>query len=362
MGSYSILPAISSKGGPSGPGGNQFFPFLPSLPNQSPTTSNTPGIVPPQGGGSFSAPGGWKGAGGGPILGGGDFSVQQPIDPNLTGNLFGYLNSQIGKGVTPFDLSAILPSSGDTTQAGTLTAPNNALIQMLQQFFQTGKGGGPGGDFLSQLAQGGAPGAGNQTLQNIAQNGINAVPTWQTMVDAMQRQIQEGSTNLKEAFNVGGGLVGSPYGTALTDYTTQSNKDLNSILAQLEFQGINTQVGAAQTLGGEQQGAAQFLQGQNQDFAKYLQGLDQSSIDRLLNEFIRTSPQYNPLLGYEFGAATTFNPVLNKSGQTGGGFLGGLSGAIGPLLAALGPALAGGGAAGAGGAAGSDAALALLAA
>lgn len=297
-------------------GSNQFFPVMPSIPtpfnaNPGMATMNTPGVVPPSsGGGSGTFPGGTQplqftgppGASGQTGIGKGLFA-QNPLDPALTSQFFQFLQSQIGKGVDPFNLSTLLPSSGQATTPGQLNAPLTDLLKEIQGAF------GPGGQ-----------------IGDIATKGVSAVPQWQTMVDAMQRQIGQGAANLKEQFNFAGDLASSPFGTAAADYQLQSNKDLNSLLAQLQQQNFGLQLQAGQ----EVEGAGQFMQ-----------GLDQQAIQNLLQEFIRTSPQYNPTLGMEFGASTTFPPVLNP--KTGAGGLGALLGGSGQLaggIAALIPAIA----------------------
>lgn len=314
-----------------GSGSNQFFPMMPSMPMpgntpgggsggmQTPTFQNfmptsfstatpppfstatafstgapgtAPNQTPPGTSGQplqFTGPPGASGMTG---IGKGMFA-QNPLDPALTSQLFQWLQSQIGKGVPGFDLSTILPSSGQATAPGQLNAPLNSVMQNIMALFDPSSG----------------------SLGKLASGGIDATPIWQKTVDAMQRQIAQGGANLKEQFNVEGGLASSPFGQAAVDYQTQSNKDLDSLLANMQFQGIQDQLQAA----GMQTGVGQFLQ-----------GLDQQSIQNMLQEFIRTSPQYNPLLGMEFGAATTFPPVLQP--QKGGGALGGLLSSLGPLL------------------------------
>jgi hypothetical protein len=65
------------------------------------------------------------------------------------------------------------------------------------------------------------------------------------------------------------------------------------------------------------------------NLSEILQGYDQASIDRLLAEFIRTRPEYGPLLNAIFGMATTFPPYLGGSyGLGAGGALLGSAGSI----------------------------------
>lgn len=297
-------PDIGNFGG--GSGGFDLSAFGTS--SSVPTSGTTPGTAPNQNPSmaastqplQFTGPNGASGMTG---IGKGLFA-QNPLDPALTSQFFQWLQSQIGQGVPGFNLSTILPSTGEATAPGQLNAPLNPVMQSLMKLFQ------PGG-----------------AIGDIASKGISAVGPWQGMVDAMQRNIDEGRTNLREQFGFAGNLDSSPFGTAMVDYQTQSNKDLNSLLGQMQFQGIQDQLAA----GGMQEGFGQFMQ-----------GLDQQSIQNMLQEFIRTSPEYNPLLGMMFGASTTFPPVLNpKTGAGGlGGLLGGLGGAFGGIADLI-PAIAG---------------------
>lgn len=274
---------------PQNAGSNQFTPSMPSIP-----AGNAPGTVPQSG---STMPSSTPATYGLNYLGHGFFN-EQPISPQLQNNFGNYLMQNLGKGATPFDLSALFPSSGQAGSQGQLSAPLTQLLTQLQ------------GLFSGQISpsQGGPMGGAFGTLSNVAQNGISAVPTWQSMVDAMQRQIGQGANNLREQFASMGALAGSPFGQAMTDYQTQSNKDLNSQLAQLQYQGIQDQLAAASGLMSSSDSLGQFIQ-----------GLDQGSIDRLYNEFLRTQPEYNPLLGMTAGLATTFQPILTKNYGVGAG-------------------------------------------
>jgi hypothetical protein len=233
----------------------------------------------------------------------GHVRTEKPIDPGLTSEFFNYLQSQIGQGVSPFNLSTMLPD-GTQTQKGQLTAGANPILQQLMQLFS---GGGPSG-------------AGLQQLQNIATNGIDATPEWQKMIRAQQQNIQQNEANLKEQFAGMGNLAGSPFGTAMSNYAQQTTLDENSLLGQLQQQNIlQGQIPAGEFL---QNLSLQQTQMKDQ-FGQYMQGLDQSAITNQLNEFIRTSPQYNPLLSMMFGGSTTFAPLV-PSQSSGGGILGGL--------------------------------------
>lgn len=314
---------------------NQYMPLMPSIPQSAPGMTVPPGVVPQQ-----SAPFALQ-----PTFSGqhdpnrlsGPFTTSighginaiSPIDPNFTAALTSFLQSQIGQGVTPFDLSAVLPSSGATTTPGSLSAPLTNLLSMLQQFYQTGQGGPTGTQTMAEMAKTGMP--------------TDVGPAWQAMVDSMQRQIGQGQANLREQFSFGGNLAGSPFGAATTDYQAQTTKDLNSILAQM-------QANASEAAAGRQLSAGSTLMQGGYGLGTQLQQLDQQSIQALLNEFIRTSPQSNPLLNMEYGLATTFPPtnvqpagisplgslLMGLPGAAGAGITAGTSsGALAGLAAAL---------------------------
>jgi len=65
------------------------------------------------------------------------------------------------------------------------------------------------------------------------------------------------------------------------------------------------------------------------------QSLDQGSIDRLVQEFIRTRPEYSPLLSGMEQMGTTFSPLYGHTGfgaAFGQSFGGGLGSGLATLL------------------------------
>src|SRR5258705_169685 len=84
-------------------------------------------------------PAGMGAIGGKHDLGGGA-RTEPTLDPAFTTQLYQWLQSMMGKGASPFDLSASLPSGG-TTAPGTLSAPENPILQALQEFYTKGTGG-----------------------------------------------------------------------------------------------------------------------------------------------------------------------------------------------------------------------------
>lgn len=283
---------------------NQYFPMLPSFPSMAP---------------GYTASGG--GGGGNPYQvpsygGTMPSSTNQRWDPNQfgasmqssSGNLghgiiatglqypglsqdfANYLFSQVGQGMTPFNLGTPLPTGG-TTQPGQLTAGLNPLLQQLMSFF-TGKGGGS------------MPGA--NALSTIANQGISALPEWQAMVAAMQPNIEQNQAMMREQFAGMGGLAGTPFGTAESNFASQTALGQNALLAQLQQQNI---------LQG-QMPAAQYLQSQGQNLAGGLQALDQQAIQNMLQEFIRVAPQNNPMMPYLMGMSSMYPPT-NQTKTTG---------------------------------------------
>jgi hypothetical protein len=275
-GSYPALPGMTSyTGGYSG------------APGMTTSSAPPPGVVPPSGGLSSSYPGSplmpggpWPTAPGksaGTGLQGGAATVPS-TDPYFTQLWQSILTGQAGQGVSPFDLSAILPSTGQTTAPGTLTAPENPILQALRQFYQTGQGG---------------------PLPGV-------LPMWQSAMKAMQQPIQENLANLKEQFGSQGALGSSEMAQAMQNYLQGTTATEQSLLGQMSLQALP---------GMEQFGGA-------------LQNLDQQAIQNMYQEFIRTQPQYNPLLSMENQLALSYPPIYGKQGF-GASFAGGLGSALG---------------------------------
>lgn len=259
-------------------GGNQYGSY-PGMPNYN--SSNMPGIAPvaPSYSGNsglgYTAPG--KGARqnspSAPNINSQYYTVS-PLDPKFTAAFTNYLGSEVGKGASPYP--------------GVLSASYNPLLMQGAQSFA------PGGT-MSDLLTTGSP--------------VTQLPAWQAAVDASQSNIQRNLAQLKEQFSVGGGLVGSPYGDAVQNYLAQTGKDQNAMLLQ-------SQAAALESAMGRKLNANEF----QAQFGQYLQGLDQATIDRMYQEYIRTSPEYNPLMNAMYGLATTFPPTMKK--ESGQGILG----------------------------------------
>lgn len=304
----------------SSPSSNQYFSSMPSLPNSGSSGQTTPGIVPQQG----SSSGDYNylsGTGADPNLSSGNTpitynrgntSITSTQDPALTNALGDYLQSQVGQGLTPFDLSALLPSSGQATTPGTLTAPEDQMLSQLQQAYQTGNFSSiPGMNTLAQISATGDP--------------IDQTPAWQAMVQSMGTNIAQNQANLKEQMNVGGNLVGSPNAVAQSNYLAQTTTSEN---AQL----VSAQTAALQQAVQNQLTAGTSMEQIGNQLSTYLQSLDQTSVTNLYNEFLRTQSQANPLLSAETAVATTYPPTGGKVPSTVGAILGGF--ASGGLLGA----------------------------
>jgi hypothetical protein len=279
---------VSSLGGMSSTE-NQWmnFPSMTMPSTGGPLDMTQPGIVPPAGGpsgfpGANANPGDLHAAGIGARLPGQQYQART-IDPSFTSQLDAWLRGQMGQGATPFNLSAILPSTGEATAPGTLTAPDNPILKSLLEFYTKGTGG---------------------PLPGV-------LPMWQSEMKSMEIPIEKQLANIKEQFGARGALGSSEMGMAMEAFGAQTAADQEALLGQLTLQALP---------GMEQAGMNQ-------------QSLDQKSIDNLVQEFIRTRPEYSPLLGEEFGFGTTFPPTYsNQKGVFGTSFLSGLGSGAASLI------------------------------
>lgn len=280
-----------------------------SFPNMNP--GQTPGVVPQQMNFSstpFRATDPWGyGTGGANALSGG-METQPTMSPQFTQQWYQYLTSQLGQGVSPFNLSAIMPSSGAATVPGTLTAPMTGTLADLQQFLAGGPSSIPGLNQLGEMAQTGDP--------------INATPAWQAMVEAMQRQTDEGAANLREQFSFAGNLDSSPFGSAIGDYFNQDTLNKNALLGQMTQQSLESAMGRKLTAG-------QDMSQMGMQLGDLFQNLDQNSITALYNEFMRTSPQNNPLLSF-MGQGALSSPSMYQPAQS--SIMGDIGSLLGPML------------------------------
>jgi hypothetical protein len=280
-----------------------------------------PGVVPPSGS-PYPSPGqlpynanltGTAGAVGSSTTLPGNYYGAPTVDPLFTQGYAGYLSGQLGTGISPYNLSAYLPSTGGSTGAGQVSAPLTPELQQLMQFFETGQGSSPGMSSLSQLASTGDP--------------INQTPAWQAMVASENQNTAEQANNLKEQFGAMGDINSTSSGQALGDYYSQVALGQNSQLTQ-------AQTAAQQQAVQNQMGASEFLNTGSQQLGQYLQGLDQQSIQNLMQEYFMTTPQENPLLAEESQFAGTYAPVYGSKGF-GAGMESSLSSSLGNSIGAI---------------------------
>lgn len=244
----------SNQYGGGWPNMNYASPNSYSVPSSGPYHAQTPGLQ--------SGPGGYY--------------TGSSYDPQLTSSLFGYLGSQVGQGLPQYP--------------GQLTAPPNELYGQLGNLLTGGQSNIPYGQQMLQMAQTGNP--------------TDVGPAWEAMIKASQQNIAENQAQLKEQYAAGGNLVGTPYGSAMSDYMSQTALGENAILTQAQQQ-------AAEAAAGREAGMQQYLTGTDMALGGQLQGIQQLGATNAYNEWLRTQPQYNPLLSQAYGAATTFPPYLN---------------------------------------------------
>jgi hypothetical protein len=231
------------------------------------------------------------------------------MDPALTQNWFNFLQGNMGRGATPFNLQTQLPFGMGTTAPGQLNAPTN---QILNNLFS----GYTGGSF------GNMPGM--QTLKTIADQGISALPEWQATVAAEGQNIAATRNQLQES-GAATGLAGTPTASAMSAYDQGTAAQQNAMLAQMQQQNI---------LQGQIPAAEAMMQAGTQ-FGQYAQGLAQQNIQNMYNEFLRTRPEYSPLLGYESQASMAWNPWMQNP-LPGGGIMGGIAGAAPGIMSTIG--------------------------
>jgi hypothetical protein len=289
----------SGGGMPQMGGSNQWMSY-PALPNFSATsnpTSTSPGGINPSTGGyaggagttGSTGPAGsfFTGVPGGKNDMGGNIFTQPTYDPGFTSAFFQMLQGLMGGG--------------------------NQLQGSLLDFLSGKQSNIPGADSLTQMAKTGDP--------------ISALPEWQAMLQAQQRNIGQNQANLKEQFGFAGDIQSSPFGTAMSDYMQQTSKDQNALLAGLDTQAMEA------AMGRELQ-ASEATTGMAAAETQFLEQL--------------------------FSQGATASPGLFNKAKTSG--LGGLLGGIGSLIGAGGAGASAGLAAAGGGAGGIASILAGLAA
>jgi len=250
----------------------------------------------------------------------GNYYGAPTVDPLFTQGYAGYLSSQLGTGISPYNLSAYLPSTGQSSGAGQVAAPLTPELQQLEQFFQTGQGGGPGMQSLLGLSQTGDP--------------INQTPAWQAMVASEAQNTAEQGNALKEQFGAMGDVNSTSAGQAEGDFYSQVALGQNAQLTQAQ---TTAQQNAVQNM----MGASEYLNTGAQQVGQYLQGLDQQSINSLMQEYFMTTPQENPLLSEEAQFAGEFPPIYGSKGF-GAGLESSLASSLGTSLGTINASVGGG--------------------
>ena len=292
---FGSMPGMANPGTTSSPGGSSAYPFA------SPTAISgyNTGTAGGQQTGNVNATGqnySVNGQGGGLNL----INLQYP---GLSSNFANMLNSQIGQGLPGFNQSTQLPGGG-TTQPGQLSAPLNSVLQQLMQMYNGQGSNVPGGNVMNQ----------------IANQGISALPEWQSMLQAMQQNIGQQQSNLQGQFASMGDLAGSGFGNAMQNFQQGTTATQNALLAQLTQQNIGTQIGVGENL---EAGANQFGSG--------LQALQNQAIQQQYQQFQTDLPQNNPLLSLMSQYGSMYPPAAgSQSGaQQAGEVMSGIGNMIG---------------------------------
>lgn len=261
--------------------------------------------------------GGWQGAAPG-------------TDQTLAGTAFGQAAAAGAYGAQNPYGGAFGPQFGSIMNYGGV---GGAPTQAMQNLQNTGVAGG-GGVPLALLAQGGSALTNplSQTFmgaaptqaglnQMLATGGgpINQLPAWQAMVGAQQRNIQEGAANLAEQFGTSDNRFSSSYGTAMTDYLTQTQLGQNALLGQMTATaGENAQqrlLSAAGTLGQMGYGAGGQMAGIGAGAASQLGGLSAGAAQNL---FGNQNAQLGNFMTYGLGQGQLAQG-FNQQGLAGAG-------------------------------------------
>jgi len=169
------------------------------------------------------------------------------------------------------------PGQGSPADWLASLGPNN---QFLTNFAQNGRPVQLQNPYLAGMAETGLPGSiQGGYLENWANNGrpVDALPAWQTYVDAMQRNVDRGSAGLMEMFNQAGGYTSTSFGNAAVDYQGQVNKDQNALLAQMGYQSLSDATNRQYQAGS----SFDTLQAQLQEAARGRQLQAGSTLDQL---------------------------------------------------------------------------------
>lgn len=148
----------------------------------------------------------------------GDFFSPQEITPKA-------YQPGVGMGTTTDVLSQIMSTLGYNPGQKNI---NPLMSNPFSSLFSTpGKDGAPPMntlDFMTQMAGGGG-----------AATPVSALPAWQAMVDAQQRNLSSGAADLSSLFSTSGARFSSDFGNAATDYMTQARLGQNALLGQMQL-------------------------------------------------------------------------------------------------------------------------------
>lgn len=261
-----------------------------------------------------------------PVNKGGSYGAGTPISPQFTEDFTQWLSTKMGKGATPYSVEGYAPTSGKFAQPGQLTADINPMLYNAGKFLETA----PYDPSMWVQPKG------QQTLDEMLATGmpIDQTPAWEAMTKAMDRTYEQGRGDIRSQMAGLGVIGGTPHGQAQTDYALQAAREKAGLLGTLQTGAMEsargrqvTALGIAKDFHALDVNQQQFMIEAASKLGEVFQGLDQASIDRTLAEFIRTRPEYGPLLNFIYGLSQTFPPYL--AGKTGLGTTGAVIGNIG---------------------------------
>jgi len=151
-----------------------------------------------------------------------------------------------------------------------------------------------------------------------------------------QRQGQQEAMQAREQAGLGGLRWSTPLAGRLEDIWGGASERFGAGMEQMRMQDIQNQrqamLGAAGGLGGLGGQYAQLPLTVSQTMMGLggaQQQMQQAELDRYLQEFLRTQPEYNPLLQYQSGGATGFGMAPGVYQPSFGSQMFGLSGQLG---------------------------------
>jgi len=245
----------------------------------------------------------------GQMLNSGQFTPQnQPTNIN-SANPFQQQMANYGQSGSAGGYPGTLMSN--MAQYGGTGGPGNYAMSNLMQYGNTGYasgvpqntmaqtgGYGSWGSNLTGMAggQGAASSAlspnastgGQQALQQMISGGGNPIDqtsAWNSMVGAQQRNINENMAQLNESMGSSDNRFSTAYGTAATDYLSQTSANQNALLGQMTATaGENAQnrlLSAGSTLGQLGQGAASQMSSQDYGAGNLLANLGSGASNQI---------------------------------------------------------------------------------